>query len=122
MIPTSVQDTISALREERQRVSARLDAIDLSIENLGRVFPQTTVGVAAPSRQVRVNKDSDAERRRDMVLATISRARAGLTGRQVRNGTPGLKSKELSNALQGLKARKQIRRSGKTWVATKART
>jgi len=122
MIPTSVQDTISALREERQRVSARLDAIELSIENLGRVFPETTVGVAAPSRQVRVSKDSDAERRREMVLATISRARAGLTGRQVRKGTPGLKSKELSNALQGLKARKQIRRSGKTWVAMKART
>lgn len=38
-IPKSVTDTIAALRAERPVVSARLDAIDLALDNLTRVWP-----------------------------------------------------------------------------------
>lgn len=38
-VPRFVADTIAALRAERLPMGARLDAIDLALENLRRVWP-----------------------------------------------------------------------------------
>jgi len=39
-VPRFVTDTIAALRAERLPMGARLDAIDLALENLRRVWPE----------------------------------------------------------------------------------
>lgn len=43
-IPKAVADTVTALRDERQTLGARLDAIDLALDNLGRVWPVNGTG------------------------------------------------------------------------------
>ncbi len=119
-MPPSVLETMAQLQAARGPLSAQLDAIDLALENLRRVWP-VRAGPATASRVTRrrlrvVAPDSAAAQRRGLLLTAITDATAGLTGSQLRRQFPTISSKDQSNALQKLKAAKQIRRSGQAWV------
>ncbi len=122
--PSYVIETINALRAERPPLGARLDAIDLALDNLVRVWPPTltraapTRKKAAPPQPIRLvaGDSSAASHRRDVLLAAIGKSDAGLTLAELRKQTPKMDGKDRSNALQQLKAAKQIRRAGNAWV------
>lgn len=121
--PKAIVDTLAALRSERGPLAARLDAIDLAIENLSRVYgisgtpqplPMTRL---LPKKPRAVKEDGDAMARRETLLAVIGRADLGLTLSQLRNATPKMDGKDRSNALQSLKALGKIKRDGNAWRA-----
>lgn len=123
----SVTNTIAAMRAERGPLAARLDAIDLAIENLSRVYglhgsPQPAPlkavrAVRRAPRQTRAPSDGGAaSARRDEILTIIGRAAVGSTAADIRKQTPKMDSKARSNALSILKATGRIKRAGNTWV------
>lgn len=125
--PKSVTDVIAALRAERGPLAARLDAIDLAIDNLSRVFgingtPQALPLEAKPERRKKPRLKlsgggkNDAAQRRDLLLAIIGRSDVGVTISQLRKATPKMDGKDRSNAVQQLKAAGQIKRAGNSWV------
>lgn len=121
-VPDGVASTITALRAQRQCLAAQLDAIDLALENLLRVWPERAVRkVSKPPktrlvrrRRVAVN-DSGAVERRDRIVAALKGSAVGLRGRELLK-TAQCTGKELSNSLQILKAKGQIKRAGNAWV------
>jgi len=128
-IPKAVTDTITALRGERTPLAARLDAIDLAIDNLSRVYglhgtpqplplePRAKGGPKLVRRAKAGSDDSEAAARRDVLLTAIGRSEFGLTLAELRKHTPKMDGKDRSNALQALKALGKIRRVGNTWKA-----
>ena len=118
--PKSLPEILTALRAERHLRQAQLDAIDLAIENLQRVWPE-----APPTRKTRPSKrqaraagdSSEAETRRQTVLALITKAENGATIADLRRWTPRMGAKDRSNAIQQLKAQKKIQRAGNAWKA-----
>jgi hypothetical protein len=128
VIPKPIIDTVAALRQERIPLAARLDAIDLAIESLSRVYgingtPQPLPFVAAVAKPRKGKKapvapdSSDASERRDVLLALIAKSAVGLTGPELKKSTPKMGDKDRSNTIQQLKARGQIKRAGNTWIA-----
>lgn len=124
-IPKSALDTIAALRQERTPLAARLDAIDLAIDNLSRVYGLHGIPQPLPlerRRKVRrqhpkrPNDSPGAEQRREQLLAVIGRVDAGVTLGVLRKQTPQMDGKERSNALQQLRTAGKIRRVGNTWT------
>jgi hypothetical protein len=123
--PKYVVDCLMALRSERLPLAARLDAIDLAIDNLSRVFgahgspqPLSTARttVAPPRRSLReAVTDSDAAARRVQLLDVIGKSDVGVTLAELRRSTPQMDGKDRSNTLQQLKAQKKIKRAGNTW-------
>jgi hypothetical protein len=121
-------DGLVALRDERCRLAARLDTLDLAITNLELLYP-----VAAPKRaSKRVERRkrprlvaaatpspksaSDASERRATLLAEIGKVETGLTVAELKKRLPKMASVDRSNALTALKAQGAIRRTGNTWV------
>jgi hypothetical protein len=127
--PPSVVAIIAQLRAERSPLAARLDAIDLAIENLGRVYglhgqPQAQVSERRqqPERREKagirlVAEDGNAVARREQLLTVIGKSPVGLTLSDLRKQTPKMDGKDRSIALQILKAKKQIKRAGNAWIA-----
>lgn len=130
MIPQPVTDTIALLREERVPLAARLDAIDLAIDNLTRLYgihgaPQPLPfrpeksgggGKRRIANRGRVPHDNAAQQRRDRILAVLGKTEGGVTIAELRRQTPKMALKDRSNALSILKTKGEIRRSGKLWV------
>lgn len=129
--PKYVVDCIAAMREERVPLAARLDAIDLAIDNLSRVWglhgiPQPLPmerrekppKAAKPTKLHRVDPsdDSGAASRRDLILTTIVRSEVGMTIGELRRALPKIDGKDRSNALYKLKADGAIKRVGNAWV------
>lgn len=113
-VPKVVTDAMVALRAERGPLAARLDAIDLALDNLSRVWPTDT----EPARRGRRAEkgDSKATQRREVVFEAIESSAAGLNGRALREQTSKMSGKDRSNAIQTLKAAHRIRRAGKVWT------
>jgi hypothetical protein len=129
MTPKYVTDTIAALRQERVPLASRLDAIDLTIDNLSRVYglhgtPQPLPLAERKPRLVAKGKREDASgeavERRALLLKVIGDSQVGLTLSDLRKRTPKMDGKARSNALQILKADGAIRRAGNTWVKAAA--
>lgn len=128
--PKCVVDTIAALRSERVPVAARLDAIDLAIDNLSRAWSiggevQTPIAferrkqprLVKPSKADDKEPDStDAAQRRKELLRLIFESEAGMTGAEIRKHTPTMGVKDRSNALSTLKLKGEIRRAGNMWI------
>ena len=137
-IPKAVTDTIAALRDERLPLAARLDAIDLAIDNLSRVYglhgmPQALplerpdVARRKPGRPKRApvavpvtGRSAGAVARRDLIAGLIDRAPHGLTIAELKKATPKMDDKDRSNALTILRVSGRIERSGNSWVAKAA--
>lgn len=129
-IPKCVTDTIALLRQERAPVAARLDAIDLAIDNLTRVWGVHGVPQALPlerrQKERRVPRraaatkaapgDGAALKRREILRAVIHKAPHGITLGDLRKQTAAIDGKDRSNALQQLKVAGEIVRVGNTWA------
>lgn len=132
--PKCVIDSLAAMGAERVIVSARLDAIDLAIANLSRVYGLNGAphaeGSAEPQRRkyqrripdagpkaVASGDTSDAEERRGLFFKAINQSSAGLTIAELKKQFPKVSPKDRSNALTILKAKGQIRRAGNAWQA-----
>lgn len=134
--PKCVIDTLAALRAERVPVAARLDAIDLAIDNLSRAWSiggevQTEITFERRKlprivRRAKANDDvqhgdeSDASVRRKEILGLIFEAEAGMTAAEIRKHTPKMNVKDRSNALSTLKAKGEIRRAGNMWTIARS--
>ncbi len=126
--PKAITDTIAALKSERGPLASRLDAIDLAIENLSRVYgihgkpqPLPLHVERRKSRRVwpvkgKPENDTVAVERCDLLLAIIGKAENGATIADLRKATPKMEGKDRSNSLYTLKAKGKIRRAGNTWV------
>lgn len=124
--PKFITDTLAALRHERGPLSARLDAIDLAIDNLSRAYglnekPTPKVLHVERRKYQRAAKpdapvDLGAALRRDQLLEVIGKTPAGVTLPQLRKALPKIDGKARSNALYQLKAAGKIRRAGNMWV------
>lgn len=122
----SVTEVVAALRAERVPLAARLDAIDLAIDNLCRVFgingAAQPLPLEAPERRkkprlVRAAPDGgEAEARRQVLLTVLGRAPVGMTASELRKATPKMESQDRANALTVLKAKKLVKRAGNTWI------
>lgn len=129
--PKCVIDTIAALRAERVPVAARLDAIDLAIDNLSRAWSiggEVQEPIAFERRKqpriVRshnaVGDSSEAAERRKEILRLIFESEAGMTAAELRKHTPKMDVKDRSNALSVLKTKGEIRRAGNMWVIARS--
>lgn len=113
-----ITDLLADLRIERMALMAKLDAVDLVLDNLARVYdvPPT----ARPARTVRVQQqgeDSDAAGRRATILAFIQGNAGATTLGALRAHTKKMDPKARGNALQQLKLTGRIQRKGNAWVA-----
>jgi hypothetical protein len=115
------------LRQTRAGVQARLDAIDLVLENLQRLGPIGVVDGALerPQRGRRRrsdrsvkprSSDSAAEERRQQLHQAIAKAPHGLTVADLRKAFPKMDGKARSNALHYLKHAGYVSRRGNSWV------
>lgn len=123
---TQIASVLADLRSERLAVAARLDAIDLALDNLGRVYGEPVRAVkdkpSKPSKPQAVKRFSsvtslDADTRRDQLLTVIKKFDVGVTMAELRKALPNMDGKARSNALQNLKTSGAIRRAGNTWKA-----
>ena len=129
--PKSFTDCLEALRAERAAVQARLDAIELALDNLTRIWevapPRRTQPRKAPRTVARrsvvrrgpvgvVKGHPDDVQRREMLLSVIGRSEVGCTIADLRKATPKMDGAARSRAIQQLKAQRLIRRAGNTWV------
>lgn len=127
-VPKSVLDTIAGLRSERLPLASRLDAIDLAIDNLSRVYglhgtPQP-LPLEAPRKarkpaavKLRAVRDtSGAEERRALLLSMIGKSDVGVTLAEIRKQTPKMDDKARTNALQLLRTAGKIKREGNAWT------
>jgi len=128
--PKAITDTIAALKAERGPLAARLDAIDLAIDNLSRVFGLSGTPQPEPLRVERrktrrvwppkskgEREDTAAVERREALLAVIAKHETGATIADLRKHAPKITGKDRSNALFRLKALGKIKRAGNTWKA-----
>jgi hypothetical protein len=135
--PKCVTEALAALREARAPLAARLDAIDLAIDNVARVWgvngaaaspaavkarrragtkrQGAPVKRATKARAVKVAGGAAAERR-STLLALIEKADVGLTHADLCTRTPKMDGVGRRNALNTLRVAGQIRRAGNTWV------
>lgn len=126
--PKTITDTIAALRQERVPLAARLDAVDLAIDNLCRVYglhgtpqPLPIERRNKPEQRARttrpvVGEPSEAAVRRDVLLTLIEKAEHGLTAADMRKATPKMEAHDRGNALNALKQAGKVKRAGNTWV------
>jgi len=113
--PKAIIDAITELRRERTPLAARLDAIDLAIDNLTRVYGISGIDQRLPidrprvvrRKEAPVAEDSDASARRDALLSVIGKSDVGLTLSELRKATPKMDGKDRSNA----------QRAGNAWKA-----
>lgn len=135
-IPPFVAKTLTAMRAERTPIAARLDAIDLAIANVERIWePSAEAAPAvqkkrpyvkraaqkpAPVAKADAAESGPAGERRTTLLTLIVKSEVGLTLGELRKLTPKMDGKDRSNALQQLKATGEIRRAGNTWEKGKA--
>lgn len=132
--PKAITETIAALRAERGPLAARLDAIDLAIENLSRVYGIAGRPQALPLQERRkrprrltlapdgekAGRSAEANARRDQIVAALERAAHGLTIKELRKATPKMEDKDRSNSLSVLRVQGKIKRAGNAWVVARA--
>lgn len=114
-----IADLLADLRVERMALMAKLDAVDLVLDNLARVY-DVPAPIARPARTVRVEQqgeDSDAAGRRATILAFIQGNAGATTLGALRAHTKKMDPKARGNALQQLKLTGRIQRKGNAWVA-----
>ena len=134
--PKSFTDCLKALQAERATVQTRLDAIELALDNLTRIWevaptrrPRRRKAPRAVTerrqtarRQVRtgpvgvVKGHPDDVQRRETLLSVIGRSEVGCTIADLRKATPKMDGAARSRAIQQLKAQRLIRRAGNAWV------
>lgn len=130
--PKCVTETIAALQAERMPLASRIDAIDLAIDNLSRIYglhgspqPLPLDGRSVKEQQnprviqrakVDRGRGSDADQRREDIYRLISLSPVGLTAADLKKQMPKLDTATRSNALYKLKTDGRIRRAGNTWV------
>lgn len=126
--PKAVLDVIALLKAEQAPLTARLDAIELTIDNLNRVWglhgtPQPlplTIERPAKVRKVKslaaAVEGSEAVVRRALLLGLIEKSGTGLTLAEIRKHTPELDNHTRANALNTLRVKGHIRRAGNAWV------
>lgn len=135
-VPKPVAETIAALRAERLPLAARLDAIDLAIDNLSRVYGLHGSPQPLPLERRQVERckpralspravadagiGSEASQRRDLILGLLTKAPHGLTIAELRKATPKMDDKDRSNALSVLRLSGKIARSGNAWLVKEA--
>jgi hypothetical protein len=103
-----VQRMRAELEQEREALSARLESIDLVLDNLSRVYagmaPVTPrakkIPRATPSPRLVKDDDTDAVQRRVDLLRVIGKSEVGLTLGELRKQTPKMDGKDRSNALR----------------------
>jgi hypothetical protein len=124
--PKAITDTIAALKAERGPLAARLDAIDLAVENLGRVYglsgrpqpmPTPKARPKATTHKVAAKDDTAAAERREALLTFIAKQEQGATISDLRKHAPRMDGKDRSNALYVLKGLGKIKRAGNAWKA-----
>jgi hypothetical protein len=131
-VPKCVTDAIAMLRAERQPLAARLDAMDLAIDNLNRAWGLTaSAPVVSERRKVERRKPgrpklvqpaaaeavvTDASERRAVLLELIGKAEHGLTFSELCQRTPKMDEAGRRNALTKLREAGQIKRAGNAWV------
>lgn len=124
-VPKYIADTLAALSAERQPLQARMDALDLAIDNLRRLWPvqagrqkaQKTAKSKPPKEpRIRPETGTAAAIRRELLLSLIGKAPVGLSAGELRKQTPKMDTKDRGNALQLLKLAGSIRRAGNAWV------
>lgn len=140
-VPKFVVECLQGLRDERVPLAARIDAIDLAVDNLNRVYglhgtPQPLPLERRQVRRPRTLADavkrhagkpqggteakgdtSVATERREALLSAITKSAVGLTAAELRAKFPKYASQDRSNTLNNLKLAGKIKRSGNTWVA-----
>lgn len=104
---------IADLQDKRRALQASLDAVELLLVNVQRVYP---TGVVAPVN----GGPSSAAERRLMLLERLEATAAGLTMKELQAQTPLMAAAARRNALHTLKTRGQIKHVGKKWVARQA--
>lgn len=119
-VPKAITETLKTLREERGPLAARLDAIDLAIDNLSRVYGINGAAQPLPFKvhrasAVKETNGTEAATRRDLLFTVIAKSEVGLTLAELRKATPKMDGKDRSNALQILKADGKIQRKGNAW-------
>lgn len=128
-VPKHVIETLATLRSERSPLAGRLDAIDLAIENLSRVWglggqAQATIPFVRHAPLEKASKPngsvasdtSEASARRSVLSDFIRRSESGMTTAELRKHTPKMDPKDRQNALTTLKAKGEIRRVGNMWI------
>lgn len=124
-MPKAVADIIFALRQERIPLASRLDAIDLAIDNLNRVYgihgEQPALVERRREKKARKPRTEDgntaAMERRTLLLSVIRKAPHGVTALDLKRATPNMDPKDRANALSVLKAKGEVKRAGNTWLA-----
>lgn len=132
--PSHVVETKSMLQTERHVVSARLDALDIAINNLELLWPAVRMTPAKPRsvparrrtksavapRRVAPTKaagdTSDAAARRELLLDAIVKSEVGLTRGEIQSRFPKMSEQDQRNGLQVLKEKGHIKRAGNSWV------
>jgi hypothetical protein len=112
--PKCVVDTLATLRAERVPLASRVDAIDIAIDNLSRIWGlggETQAAITFERRNIErrtkpgpkpkaattapVEGDStDAQVRRDQILQAIGRSEVGLTIGEIKKQLPKIADKD----------------------------
>lgn len=138
-IPKIVTEVIAQLRAERTPLAARLDALDLAIDNLNRVYglsgtpqPEPLAQpkvrrqrvvrklVETPKPEATLGRSVEAAARRDELLGLIAKSEYGLTAKELKKATPKMAEQDRSNALTALRMTGRIKRQGNVWAAQHA--
>lgn len=122
--PKHISEVMDALHQERIVAQAKLDAIELAIDNLSRVWtidvdaPTVSKAKPVPSVEPRRGRpvSDDVDSRNDALFSLIAKSPVGLTNSELRMKTKDMDGKARSNALQRLKLTGRIQRAGNTWV------
>jgi ribosomal protein S30 len=119
--PGAIVAALAELQSERRAAGARVDALDLAIDNLQRAYGlnghATSTSPATPRQARRAARDDGAsDERRELILTALARSEHGLTLGELRKATPKMDGKARSNVLQRLKAAGKVKRAGNAWV------
>jgi len=101
---------IADLQDKRRTLQASLDAVELLLVNVQRVYP---MGAAAAAN----GAHSPAAARRAVLLELLGATAAGLTMKELQAQTPLMAAAARRNALHVLKIGGRIKHVGKKWIA-----
>jgi hypothetical protein len=114
-LPPHVLATIEALEAERAALGPRIDAIELALDNLRRIY--LPPAPARPHGGARRAKPGSAASRREALLLSIDGGpSSGVSLDELRRAHPKVNDAAIRNALQVLKKQGHIKRAGMLWV------
>jgi hypothetical protein len=112
-LPPHVLATIETLEAERAALGPRIDAIELALDNLRRIY--LPPAAPRPHGGARRAKPGSAASRRDLMLEAIAGTQ-GISLGELRKRLPRVDDAALRNGVQVLKKQGRIRLAGKLWV------